>query len=55
MIPSDTQAASLDLNPQKTRILAQLLLLNDITDINRVQQEIARSGKGNIDSERREP
>jgi len=33
--------ASLDLNPQKARILLQLLISNDITDINRVQQEIA--------------
>ena len=41
MIPSETQAASLDLNPQKARILVRLLLLNDITDTNCVQQEIA--------------
>jgi L-asparaginase len=34
-------AASLDLNPHKARILVQLLLLKGVTDVNRVQSEIA--------------
>lgn len=34
-------AASLDLSPQKARILTQLLLLEGVTDIGRVQEEIA--------------
>jgi len=35
-------AASLDLNPQKARILLQLLISNEVTDIDKVQSEIAR-------------
>jgi L-asparaginase len=35
-------AASLDLNPQKARILLQLLISNGVTDIHKVQSEIAR-------------
>jgi L-asparaginase len=34
-------AASLDLSPQKARILMQLLLLKGVTDINQVQKELA--------------
>ena len=35
-------AASLDLNPQKSRILLQLLISNGVTDIDKVQAEISR-------------
>jgi L-asparaginase len=35
-------ASSLDLNPQKARILLQLLISNGVTDIDKVQSEIAR-------------
>ena len=34
-------ATSLDLNPQKARILVQLLLLAGVTDVAKVQSEIA--------------
>lgn len=34
-------ATSLDLNPQKARILMQLMLIKGITDISKVQEEIA--------------
>ena len=35
-------ATSLDLSPQKARILLQLLISNGVTDIDKVQEEIAR-------------